>query len=84
MAQAKKTKAAKAKPSHKALGRAVAEIRNEKGLTQAALSQKTGLHISYISGIENAARNPTWTVITGLSKALGVKPKELVERAEGS
>lgn len=82
MAQAKKTKAAKAKPSHKALGRAVAEIREEKGLTQAALSRKAALHISYISGIENGSRNPTWTVLTALSKALGVKLRELVERAE--
>jgi transcriptional regulator with XRE-family HTH domain len=78
----KKTKGAKAKPSHKALGRAVAQIREEKGLTQAEVARKTSLHVTYISGIENGARNPTWTVLTQIARALGVPVSELAARAE--
>jgi DNA-binding XRE family transcriptional regulator len=76
--QAKK----KAKPSHKALGRAIHELRKEQGLTQAQLSQKTGLHISYLSGLENGSRNPTWTVLSQVSAALKVSISELAKRAE--
>lgn len=80
--RASKDKAAQAKPSHKALGRAVAAAREEKGLTQAEVAKKTGLHVTYISGIENGSRNPTWTVLTQISRALGLKISELAVRAE--
>lgn len=80
MPPAKKPK--KANPSHKAFGRAVAEIREEKGLTQAEVAKKTGLHVSYLSGIENGQRNPTWTVLTQIARALGVSVSELAARAE--
>jgi transcriptional regulator with XRE-family HTH domain len=71
-----------AKPSHKALGRAIHELRKKQGLTQAQLSQKTGLHISYLSGLENGSRNPTWTVLSQVSAALKVSISELAKRAE--
>jgi transcriptional regulator with XRE-family HTH domain len=71
-----------AKPSHKALGRAIRELRKEHDLTQAQLAKKTGLHVTYVSGLENGSRNPTWTVISSVSSALGLKLSELVGRAE--
>lgn len=77
-----KGKAAKAKPSHKALGRAVAAARDAAGLTQAQVAKKTGLHVTYISGIENGSRNPTWTILTQISRALGLPISELAKRAE--
>lgn len=77
-----KGRTALAKPSHKALGRAVAAAREEKGITQAAVAEKTGLHVTYISGIENGSRNPTWTVLTQISRALGLRVSELAELAE--
>ena len=77
-----KGKAAKAKPSHKALGRAVATARDEAGLTQAQVAKKTGLHVTYISGIENGSRNPTWTILTQISRALGLTISDLAKRAE--
>ncbi len=78
----KRRQAAKAKPSHKALGRAVAFTREELGLTQAEVAKKTGLHATYISGIENGSRNPTWTVLSQISRALGLSISELAARAE--
>ncbi len=71
-----------AKPSHKALGRAIHELREEAELTQAQLSKKTGLHVSYISGLENGSRNPTWTVLSQVSTALKISISELAKRAE--
>jgi transcriptional regulator with XRE-family HTH domain len=72
----------KAQPSHKALGQAVAAARDEEGLTQAALAKKARMHVTYLSGVENGQRNPTWTVVSQLAQALGLKFSELVKRAE--
>jgi transcriptional regulator with XRE-family HTH domain len=72
----------KAKPSHKAFGRAVKAARDEQGLTQAALAKKSGLHVSYLSGVETGQRNPSLTALSQMAKALGLKLSELVDRAE--
>ena len=72
----------KAKPSHKALGCAIAQAREGAGLTQAALAKKAGLHVSYLSGVENGSRNPTWTVLSQIAQALRLRLSELVELAE--
>jgi transcriptional regulator with XRE-family HTH domain len=74
----------KAKPSHKAFGQAVRATREEKGLTQAAFAKKSGLHVSYLSGVENGQRNPTLTALSQIAKALGLKLSELAARAEQS
>ncbi len=42
----------------------------------------TGLHRTYISGIERGARNPTVLVIDHLAKALGVSPAMLLDEAK--
>jgi transcriptional regulator with XRE-family HTH domain len=70
------------KPSHKAFGQAVKAAREEKGLTQAALAKKSGLHVSYLSGVETGQRNPSLTALSQIAQALGLKLSELVERAE--
>lgn len=68
----------------RALGDAVRHLRDERGLSQKALAEATGLHVTYISGIERGRRNPTWAVLLTLSDALGVKASKLVERSEQS
>jgi transcriptional regulator with XRE-family HTH domain len=73
---------AAAKPSHEALGKAIRELRKEKHLSQAKLAERSGLHVTYVSGLENGARNPTWTVLSALSAALGVSVLKLAKRAE--
>jgi transcriptional regulator with XRE-family HTH domain len=72
----------KAKPSPKAIGQAVRDARDEKGWTQAALAKKAGLHVTYLSGVENGQRNPTLTILSQLARALGLKLSELIARAE--
>ncbi len=65
------------------VGQNVAGIRRERGWSQEQLAFETGLHRTYISGIERGARNPTVLVIDKLAKALGVRPATLLHvRAE--
>jgi transcriptional regulator with XRE-family HTH domain len=65
-----------------ALGRAVKELRKEKGLTQEELAQRADLHESYISVIESGRRNPTWGAVRRISDGLGVPLIKLVQRAD--
>jgi transcriptional regulator with XRE-family HTH domain len=65
-----------------ALGRAIGEIRKEKGLTQEELAERVKLHESYISFIESGRRNPTWGTVLRISRGLEVPLIELVQRAE--
>ena len=69
--------------AHAALGKAVKALRKERGLTQAEVAEKMGdLPSTYVSDIERGVRNPSWSTIISLSKALGVKPSEIAKRAE--
>ena len=82
MAKAKAKAQHRPKPSHKALGAAIKQLREDQGLLQADLAEKTGLHASYVSDIERGKRNPTWTVLSQFAKAFGIKLSELVQQAE--
>ena len=62
----------------KLIGENTARIRKEKGLTQEALAEKSGLSQQYISGLENGQRNPTIVTLFELSSALGVSHLELL------
>ncbi|MCZ6640367.1 MAG: helix-turn-helix transcriptional regulator [Gammaproteobacteria bacterium] len=61
------------------LGRNVQRIRKEHGWSQEELSFESGLHRTYISGIERGARNPTALVIEQLAEALKVPSARLLE-----
>ena len=69
-------------PTNKSLGLAVRELRNRRGLSQEALAHASGLHPTYISGIERGLRNPTWRSLGRVSEALGLKMSELSALAE--
>ena len=62
----------------KLVGDNTARIRKEKGLTQEALAEKSGLSQQYISGLENGQRNPTIVTLYELAAALGVGHLDLV------
>jgi len=70
-------------PRDKALGLAVRQLREARGLSQEELARASGLHPTYISGIERGLRNPTWLSIGRLCRALDVKVSELAALAEG-
>ena len=56
----------------KLVGRNVARIRREQGLTQEQLSERAGFSQQYISGLESGRRNPTIVTVYEMAQALGV------------
>jgi len=60
------------------LGLNVQRIRREKGWSQEELADQSGLHRTYISGVERGVRNPTITIVARLAIALGVTMGALV------
>lgn len=56
----------------------VRALREQKGWSQEELAFETGLHRTYISGIERGVRNPTVLILERLAQKLGVLPAELL------
>ena len=53
-------------------GERVSELRRVRGLSQQGLANKSGLHRTYISGVERGERNISLLNIHKLAVALGV------------
>ena len=51
-------------------------IREKKGWSQGELSRQSGIHRTYISGIEKGLRNPSLKNIYKLAQALEVPPSK--------
>ena len=60
------------------LGRNVRRLREEKGWSQEDYADRAGIHRTYVSDIERAARNPTISVVEKLAKALEVTASDLL------
>ena len=57
----------------------VKELAREQGLTAEALSWKSGVKLSTIQGLwQNKTREPSYSTMAGLARALGVSMDELV------
>lgn len=65
-----------------ALGRAVAERRQELGLTQEELALRSDLHQRWISNVENGHRNPSYSSLRRLAVGLALQASELLARVE--
>ena len=61
------------------LGKKIKKLRNNKGWTQAELSEKVGVTEKHIQFIETANRKPSLKLATKLAKVLGVKMSELFD-----
>ena len=61
------------------VARNMKRLRNEKDWSQEELAERSGLHRTYISGVERGVRNPTLTVIDKIATALNVRLAELVD-----
>ena len=62
----------------KQVGINLQRLRREKGWSQEDLAFESGLHRTYVSGIERGVRNPTLLILEKLAKTLGVAPAELL------
>ena len=67
----------------KQVGVNLQRLRREKGWSQEALAFESGLHRTYVSGIERGVRNPTVMIIEKLAKTLGVRPADLLVDRKG-
>jgi transcriptional regulator with XRE-family HTH domain len=65
-----------------AFGRALRSTRRSKGLTQEALGFAGNLHPTYVSLLERGRNSPSLRALFVLADALGVRPSDLVARAE--
>lgn len=69
-------------PFHARFGKAVKKIREEKGLTQAQLSERMDVPSTFLSDIERGVRNVSLSTLIALSEALNVKLSKIFARAE--
>jgi transcriptional regulator with XRE-family HTH domain len=63
----------------KTFGRNVRTLREQRGWSQEQLAEVSGLHRTYVSGIERAVRNPTLEIVELIAKALDVEPWVLLK-----
>ena len=64
----------------KRFGLNLKRIRHARGWSQEELADITGLHRTYISGIERGIRNPTLMIIEQISTAIKVNPADLLKK----
>ncbi len=64
----------------KDFGERVRTLRETRKWSQDRLAEVTGLHRTYISGIERGIRNPTLKIVWKLAAALQVAPAELLPK----
>ena len=63
----------------KRVGVNLKRLRRDSGLSQEALAFESGLHRTYISGVERGVRNPTVLVLEKIAAALKVPAAKLLE-----
>jgi len=61
------------------LGLNVQRLRREKGWSQEDLAFESGLHRTYVSGIERGIRNPTVTIVARLASTFGTPAGTLLD-----
>ncbi len=64
----------------KVLAQNIKKYRKIKSLSQEQLADISGLHRTYISGLERGIRNPTILIIWRLAQALKIKPTDLLTK----
>ena len=60
-------------------GRRVRELRTELGISMEELARRSGLHRTYIAGVESGHRHPTLRNIVKLAAGLGRSPADILE-----
>jgi transcriptional regulator with XRE-family HTH domain len=64
-----------------ALGKAIRQLRNERGMTQEALAHAAGVTVGHLSMIERGHSNPTWATVKSISGALDASIIDLAKLA---
>jgi transcriptional regulator with XRE-family HTH domain len=69
-------------PALKALAKAIATLRRERGLTQEEVGSRAEIHPTWISHVESGRVNPTFLNVVRISRGIGVSLVDLVRLAE--
>jgi transcriptional regulator with XRE-family HTH domain len=67
-----------------ALGSAIRELREKRGLTQEALAHEAGITTGTLSLIERGQSNPAWGTVSRIADALGSSMGEVGKLADNS
>ena len=62
-----------------AFGASIKSLRLKKGLSQRELAKRSGLDVTYISGIERGVRNPSLKSLEKVAKGLGCSMSKTFE-----
>ena len=62
-----------------ALGKAIRQLRSERGVSQEALAYEAGVTSGTLSLIERGLSNPTWGTVKGIAAALDVSIADLAK-----
>jgi transcriptional regulator with XRE-family HTH domain len=65
-----------------ALGKAIRQLREKRGVTQVALGKEAGLTGRSLSLIERGHANPKWATVRDVADALGVSMGQLAKLAD--
>jgi transcriptional regulator with XRE-family HTH domain len=65
-----------------ALGEAIKQLREEKGLTQEAVAHAAGVHPTWVSRLEGGTLNPSWGMVARVAVALDIEVSDLAKVAE--
>ena len=60
------------------LGEKVRSCRLERRFTQDVLAESLHLSVAYVSLIERGGRNPPFTTVVAIARALGVSPRDML------
>jgi transcriptional regulator with XRE-family HTH domain len=63
----------------KRLAARMVELRKKRGWSQEELADQSGLHRTYISGVERSVRNPSISNVAKIAAALGCAIGALVD-----
>ena len=66
----------------KKLGDAIRALRNEAGMSQESLAEKTGLHRTYIGSVERGERNISLQNMIRIADALDTQASNLLAEAD--
>ena len=69
-------------PLTRTLGEVVKSYRQSLGISQEELAQRSGLHRTYISNIEQGVRNPSLSTLSNVAAALNLECSVLVQLVE--
>ena len=64
------------------MGQAIQRARNERGMSQQELSEKTGITRTFLSLIETGSRLPSYDTLRRISSSLGRDANELLVEAK--